>query len=115
MICTYRTPVERSDTGDILDSLGSVVQFSQNFLVGQGSHRLVGPCVTSNVVAILNTAESAVGPVDDVGADVEHGSLLVVLLQKVVEGIMRAVWTVIECLSKSKCRKNWKLASGEPS
>lgn len=66
--------------------------------------------MTSNVVAILNTAESAVGPVDDVGADVEHGSLLVVLLQKVVEGIMRAVWTVIECLSKSKCRKKLEIS-----
>lgn len=58
------------------------------------------------------------GPVDDVAANVKHGcesegrakrtnrqrgrtGFLVVLLEKVVKGIVRAVWTVVKTVTQS--------------
>ena len=51
--------------------------------------------MAGNVVTILDTAQSTVRPAQDIGTNVEHGCLLLVLGQKVVKGIVRAVGTII--------------------
>lgn len=98
---TYRAPVFRSNTSDKLDSLLSEVKFSKNFFVGQGSHQSVRPSVTSKMVTVLDTTLSTIRPVHDVGTNVEHGGLQLVLFKIVIEGVMRTVGSIIKGLNET--------------
>lgn len=53
------------------------------------------PGVVSNVVTVLQTTHSTIGPVNHVRTNVEHGRLELVLLEVVVESVVRAVRTII--------------------
>jgi hypothetical protein len=59
------------------------------------------PGVYAYLVAVCDGALGFERPVHDVGADVEHGGFLGLGGEVVVEGIVRAVWTVVETESES--------------
>lgn len=116
-IAQCRAPVERRNARHVFDRLGRVVQLGKHFLVRQGRHELVRPGVPSNVVPVPHATQRTVRPVDNVRANVEHRRLLVVLLQKVIKRIVRAVGAIIKGLqgwvSKVLRRpfKVWHIAS----
>lgn len=70
---TYRTPMLGCHTCGHLDSLLGVVELGKDFFVRQSGHHLVRPCVIGNVMAILDTTHGTIGPIDNVGTNVEHG------------------------------------------
>ena len=95
-IAERRTPTRRCDTSGDLDSLGGVIQLGKHLLIRERRHVAVRPRVHTDVVAVDNPTLRLERPVDDIGPNVEHGSLEVILLQEVVEGIVRAVWSVVK-------------------
>ena len=76
-----------SNTSNVLDGLLSVIKLGKDFLVGQSGHWLVRPGMACNVMTILNTTESTIRPVNDIGTDVEHGSLLLFLFQEIIKAL----------------------------
>jgi len=49
----------------------------------------------TDFVAIMYTSHSLQRPIKHVGSNVEQGSLPLILLQEVVERIVRAIWPVV--------------------
>lgn len=95
-VAERRTPARRSHTRHHFDRLGSVVQLGKHLLVRQRGHVTVRPGVYTNVVAIHKTALGLERPLDHISTDVEHRRLELVLLQVVVESVVRAVWAVVK-------------------
>lgn len=75
-----------SSTGGIVDDLQGPAQLKEEVVVSEGGHVGVSPCVDGHVlVGVGVSLQEKLGVGEDVGANVEVGSTLVVLLQKVIE------------------------------
>lgn len=90
------SPSSNGNTGNVTDGLGGVVELGEDLRVGESSHVWVRPSVGDQVVTVDQTSLSLERPVEDVGTNVEHGSLLLLLLEEVVEGVVGTVGTVIK-------------------
>lgn len=96
-----RAPALGGHAKELLDSLAGVVELGKGLLVRERGHVLVRPGVDTDLVAVVLGADSLDGPVDNVGANEEHGGLLVLLREEVVESVVRAVGSVVKAKTPS--------------
>ncbi len=95
-ITERRTPASRRNTNNILNHFSSVVEFSKNLVRGESGHVLMRPSVNANVMTIHDTPLRFERPIENVGANVEHGSLLLVLEQEIVKSVVGAVGSIVK-------------------
>lgn len=98
-------PAEWGYSGNEFDRLHGVVELRKGLLVGHGGHVRVGPRMDADFMPICDCSLRLQRPVHDVGADVEHGGLEILLVKIVIERVMRAIWPVVK--SESIAQRLW--------
>lgn len=83
-ITIWWAPALGSDAEDLLGHSQGVVEFSDNFGVGEGGHRRVRPGVGTNGVSVVETTLSSCWSAHNLRSDVEQVGLLVIVLEQIV-------------------------------
>lgn len=98
-IAVGRAPARRSYAGGELDGFDGVIELGEGIGALERGHIWVRPGVHADFVPVGDSTLRLDRMIHDIRADVEHGRLLALLGEEIVEDIVRAVGAIIETIA----------------